>query len=150
MFGLVRIRSELTRTSIRMTAEELLDLVPRDKFDIARVNAVIRLGYPAVSPILPQLLEWMQDYNWPVAQEIYPFLVSIGEPLAPHVLKVLETDDTVWKEWILMIVGASPSLFAVLKADLERYARFTPKDLDEESLAEAFANLFAQQEKSGS
>ena len=102
---------------------DLSALLPRDKFDTERAEAIIALGFPAIEPILPALLEWMQDINWPVAQVLEPFLTGIGCPLAPHVRHVLETDDNVWKDWVLRcIVAKSAELQAMLRPELERLA----------------------------
>ena len=98
-------------------------LLPRDKIDTDKAEAIIALGFPAVEPILPALLEWMQDMNWPVAQVLQPFLADIGGPLAPHVRHVLGTDDDVWKGWLLRcIVAQSAELQTMLRLDLERLA----------------------------
>jgi hypothetical protein len=120
-----------------MDIVELQELVPKHKSDWERAEAIVRLGYPAVVPILPQLLEWIQDYNWPVAHVLFPFLASIGEPLAPYVRDVLATNDTIWKAWIMGIVAASPPLAASLQAELQRLAAMIPQDEDEEWLLEA-------------
>src|SRR3954453_10350146 len=99
---------------------ELTKLLPSDKRDTEKVKAIVALGFPAVEPILPALLEWMQDINWPVAQALQPFLASIGAPLAPHIRSVLNTDDDVWKNWVLChIVVESPELQTMLRADIE-------------------------------
>jgi uncharacterized protein DUF5071 len=100
---------------------DLATLLPRDKFDTERAEAIIALGFPAIEPIVPALLEWMQDLNWPVAQVLQPFLASIGSPLAPHIRRILETDDVIWKNWVLLcIVAKSPELRTMLRPDLER------------------------------
>lgn len=39
--------------------------IPTDKHDLAAVANAARLGYPAINAILPELLEWLQDINWP-------------------------------------------------------------------------------------
>ena len=102
---------------------DLVALLPRDKMDTERAEAVIALGFPAVEPILPALLEWIQDMNWPVAEVLQPFLADIGSPLLPHVRRILETDDDVWKYWVLRcIVAESPELRAMLVDDLKRLA----------------------------
>lgn len=80
------------------------DLVPTSKHDLARAQAAVEAGYPAVAPILDELIEWLQDHNWPVARVLAPFLASIGEPLVPHIWRVLGTDDDVWKYWVIGIL----------------------------------------------
>jgi hypothetical protein len=96
-------------------------LLPRSKMDIEKAEAIIALGYPAVEPILPALVEWIQDMNWPVAQVLQPFLVRIGPPLAPHLRRVLKTDDDVWKYWLVCcIVAESSELAQLLRPELQR------------------------------
>lgn len=94
--------------------------LPRDKFDTASAEQLVALGFPAVEPVLPQLIEWMQDFNWPVAQVLQPLLASIGVPLAPYVRKVLSEEDEVWKFWVLhCIVRESKELGKALRTELQ-------------------------------
>ncbi|MGC2776900.1 MAG: DUF5071 domain-containing protein [Bradyrhizobium sp.] len=84
--------------------DDLHHLVPTGKADLDRARAAVQAGYPAVAPILPELTAWLQDYNWPVAHILAPFLAAIGAPMAPHVRHVLESEDHVWKYWILQLI----------------------------------------------
>lgn len=87
------------------------------------MQAAIAAGWPAVLPVLPGLLEWLQDMNWPVARPLAPFLASIGAPLAPAIRQVLDGDDGIWKtNLILQLVAPSPALRAALDEDLRRLA----------------------------
>ena len=89
------------------------DLVPTSKRDLARAQAAVDAGYPAVAPILGELMEWLKDYNWPVAHILAPFLASIGEPLVPHIWRVLRTDDEIWKYWVIgILIPALPEAVA--------------------------------------
>jgi len=102
---------------------ELSSLVPRDKMDTDKADAIVALGYPKVAPILPALVGWMQDMNWPVARLLQPFLANIGAPLAPHIRAVLNSNDDIWKFWTLrFIVAESAELAALLKPELYRLA----------------------------
>jgi hypothetical protein len=104
-------------------------LIPQNKFDTERAEQAVAAGYPAVEPILPELLEWIQDCNWPVARVLAPFLGSIGTPLIPHIRNILATDDTMWKYWTLTyLVRNSPDVVAALREDLERYANSPTPD----------------------
>lgn len=89
---------------IEARAMESTHLIPRDKFDIDAVRRAGVTGYPAIGPVLGELLEWLKDGNWPVAVELVPVLADVGEPLVPHLLGILRGDDAVWKYWILTML----------------------------------------------
>jgi len=115
-------------------------LIPKDKCDIATAKAAVAAGFPAVEPILPQLLEWIQDVNWPVAHVLLPFFRTIGRPLIPEVRRIFATDDDVWKYWVLtnLVDYWPPDLIAEVRTDLERFDRNpTPGETKEEVALEA-------------
>lgn len=89
---------------------EMRALVPGTKMDILTAQKAVRAGYPVIKPVLPVLLFWLQDYNWPVAQVLAPFLASIGAPLKEEVVQVLQSGDLIWKHWILDLVVNTPDL----------------------------------------
>lgn len=71
-----------------------------------------------------QLLEWLQDMNWPVARVLAPFFQSIGVDLAPYLRQVLQTQDEVWKYWVIqaVVAGSRPltqALEPILRQILE-------------------------------
>ncbi len=76
-------------------------LVPRDKHDLERAEAAVKAGFPTVEPVLYDLLEWLQDCNWPVARVLSPLLASVGLPIVPHLRRIFETNDEIWKYWIV-------------------------------------------------
>jgi hypothetical protein len=95
--------------------------VPRHKQDIARAEAAVTAGWPAAAPVLPDLLEWLQDYNWPVAKVLAPFLATTGLSALPHIKRILDSDDDIWKYSILsFVVGPQPEVVAALQLELER------------------------------
>jgi hypothetical protein len=90
------------------------DLVPTSKHDLQRAHAAISAGYPAVEPILGELIEWLQDYNWPVARVLAPFLASLGSTLVPHIWNVMRSNDEIWKYWVItLLIRALPHDHAV-------------------------------------
>lgn len=95
--------------------------LPRDKYDTASAETLVSLGWERIVPVIPNILEWLQDINWPVAVVFRPFLIAVGAPLAPFIKAVLATDDNVWKYGILAsVVSQAPELAAELRLDLER------------------------------
>jgi Domain of unknown function (DUF5071) len=82
-------------------------VVPTKPSDIAAAERAVALGWPGVQPVISELLEWIQDYNWPVAHILAPFLASVGRPLAPHLRSIFEGDDELWKYWAIDAVLAN-------------------------------------------
>lgn len=67
-------------------------------------NAAIvlkQIGYPRVKSIIPELLEWIQDMNWPGAQEIADLLTTIDDEIVPYVKQILKSGDGIWIIWLL-------------------------------------------------
>ncbi len=114
--------------------KDIKPLMPADKYDTARAQELVSLGYPTIAEALPSLMEWIQDLNWPVARVLRPFLAKIGVPLAPHVLTVLKTDDETWKWSVLCgVVAHSRELAESIRSELERLAEApTPSEVNEE------------------
>ncbi len=86
-------------------------------------NAAIvlkRIGYPRVKFIIPQLLEWIQDMNWPGAQEIVDLLITIDDEIVPYAKKVLKSEDGIWIIWLLSEVVSkwNKDLMSQIKEDL--------------------------------
>ncbi len=86
--------------------ETLRLLLPLHKADIKRAKAIISLGFLEVKPVLPHLLVWLQDLNWPVAQVLAPYLAGFGKEIVPGVRAVLQGEDEVWIYWVLKKVVA--------------------------------------------
>lgn len=102
-----------------MNKQELHEYLPRDKHDLERADKLIALGYPEVTPILPEILEWMEDGNWPVSHKLGPFLASIGAPLAEDIRRILRTQNFDWHYWVLLrVVADSQELISALHEDL--------------------------------
>ncbi len=76
-------------------------LIPKNKFDNSTIEKLKELSDEEIESILPELLKWIQDINWPVANEILPVLALHQEKLAIYILKVLNGKDEIWKYWII-------------------------------------------------
>ncbi|UQZ32619.1 hypothetical protein C2I18_03025 [Paenibacillus sp. PK3_47] len=62
-----------------------------------------QIGYPGIKSILPELLVWLQDLNWPGAGAVSRLLIDVGEPLIPELQRVMagEPADEEWMYWII-------------------------------------------------
>ncbi|MDQ1237171.1 hypothetical protein QE450_004669 [Paenibacillus sp. SORGH_AS306] len=99
-------------------------LIPESKFDFGAIQRLQQLDPQALIPILPELLVWLQDINWPVAIPMSKILLTVPDEIVPHVRDVLHTDDTEWIEWCLQyIVGFLPvALIRKLEPEIRRIA----------------------------
>lgn len=77
------------------------DLLPKDKHDFDSVNQLKLLDKDALRPIIPDLLVWLQDTNWPISSEIGEILLQFNAELIPYIQDVLKTDDDIWKYYVL-------------------------------------------------
>lgn len=125
--------------------DDIKQLLPKHRLDEANALAIIVLGYPAVESVLPDLLYWLQDYNWPVAKVIAPFLSTIGTPLIPYLHNILMTTDDEWKYWIMnLLIAKSPELVRLLHDDLQHIAT-VPTENERSSKLDVLAQEILQQ-----
>ena len=80
------------------------EYLPRDKHDSERVNQWKNLSRKELVLLLPGLMEWIQDMNWPVAEEVSELLLTCPDEIVPLIKNVLATNDDVWKYWCLIIL----------------------------------------------
>lgn len=123
---------------------DLRSCVPQDKFDLAAIARARAAGFPAINPILPELLEWLQDINWPVADQTVELLSDSGPEIVPHIRRVLVSDDSIWKYWVLsrLCGRLSPVDLVQLIPDIARLAdQPSDEDVAEEVDVEARALL---------
>ncbi|QDC10399.1 DUF5071 domain-containing protein [Oceanicola sp. D3] len=107
---------------------DLSACIPRDKHDtdaVQRAAAAIRAEPRKIAPVLPELLEWLQDANWPVAKPLAACLRNAGPELLPPLRRILNGKDGPWKYWVIELLAAQlpPDLLAGVRPDLARLAR---------------------------
>lgn len=80
------------------------EYLPRDKHDFERVNQLKNLSREELVLLLPGLMEWVQDMNWPIAEEVSELLLTCPDEIIPLIKDVLVTNDDIWKYWCLIIL----------------------------------------------
>lgn len=87
--------------------------LPEHKHDVDAVSALADLPVAAWLPYAPQLLTWLQDANWPVAQPVARLLRQGGREIVPAIAQVLDGDDPIWKYWCISLLIADLPIEAV-------------------------------------
>lgn len=81
-------------------------LIPENKFDIEKVELLKNLTFDEIEPIIRNLLEWLQDGNWPVSRPLGKYLKTLpAEKIGPHLMEILKGKDYEWKYFLIAILG---------------------------------------------
>lgn len=101
-------------------------LIPKNKSDFSTIEELNKLSPDDITPLLPKLLEWIQDINWPIAQEMIKILTKhqvLMVPILKNILVPEQTDD-VWKYWIIsaLLPNFSNETLSLLLDELKRIA----------------------------
>jgi len=81
-----------------------MNFIPKNKSDLVACDYLERTSAAEVAPYIPELLEWLQDANWPVAGPVSKKLVSIGADVEPPIVNILKGSDEMWKYWVISLV----------------------------------------------
>ena len=118
-----------------MKRTDLIGLMPKDKDDREAAIALVRLGSPAVAPILRDMLRWLQVYGSPVADVFAEFFATLSPPPIALVARHLGTrSETLRTRLLVDILPAWPGE-AVRQLSLQLTTLATHPDTSNNDLA---------------
>ncbi len=118
------------------------NIVPKDKFDQESVDNLKKYSFEEIEQYIPALLEWLQDANWPVAGPIFNYFKPHINDIDDEIVKILRTDDEVWKYWILGLIDHSEVVpNDVLMKEITRIAEHPTQNEIEEELHEVALDI---------
>lgn len=85
-----------------MKRKELLELMPKNKSDSKAAEAIVRMGYPVVSPVLRDMLLWLRVANSSVADIFAAFFAQLRPPAVELIGKHLGTKSEFLRNRILV------------------------------------------------
>ena len=118
-------------------------LLPKDKFDDSNLEKIKFLNDTDLSQITSELLTWTQDANWPIFPKIVEIIVARQDLFIGEISKVFQTDDLIWKYWILTNICPKLSLENIdfLKKDFDNMVEVLPTNIEEEEILELINTL---------
>ena len=118
-------------------------LLPKDKFDDSNLEKIKILNDSDLSQITSELLTWTQDANWPIFSKIVEIIVARQDLFIGEISKILQTDDRIWKYWILTNICPKLSLENIdfLKKDFDNMVKVLPTNMEEEEILELINTL---------
>ncbi len=118
-------------------------LLPKDKLDDSNLEKIKLLNDSDLSQITSELLTWTQDANWPIFPKIVEIIVARQDLFIGEISKVFQTDDMIWKYWILTNICPKLSLENkdFLKKDFDNMAKVLSTNTEEEEILELINTL---------
>ena len=118
-------------------------LLPKDKFDDGNLEEIKLLNDSDLFQITSELLTWTQDANWPIFPKIVEIILARQDLFISEISKVFQTDDLIWKYWILTNVCPKLSLENIdfLKKDFDNIVKVLPTNTEEEEILELINTL---------
>ena len=118
-------------------------LLPKDKFDDSNLEEIKLLNDSDLSQITSELLIWTQDANWPIFPKIVEIIAGRQDLFISEISKVFQTDDMIWKYWILTNICPKLSLENIdfLKKDFDNMAKVLQTNTEEEEILELINTL---------
>lgn len=118
-------------------------IVPENKFDDEACRNLQRASDDDIHPHLDSLLTWLQDINWPIAGPVAERLAKVGPELVPPLIRVLNSDDEIWKYWVVshLLHRVRNDVFVQICFCLNRMKRTPTKSEIEEEVHTAVIHL---------
>ena len=116
--------------------------IPTHKGDLAAAHQAEIAGFPVLNDVVGDLLPWVKDPNWPVAEKLVPLLANADLEIAPHLMAILASQDEDWKMAILITIAPKlkPGIRTLLTPMLDRMAT-TPTDTEATATIDEAAKL---------
>lgn len=101
-----------------------MNLVPSSKTDFEACSNLAIATDDEIELFVSELLEWLQDFNWPVAPLVQKRLSTLGLVLVEPLKSVLKSNDDIWKYWIVssLLPLVRKEVLNAVSEELERIA----------------------------
>jgi hypothetical protein len=112
-----------------------ISILPTNKHDHFAIEHISTLPDSEIAPLLPEILTWVQDTNWPISRTVSTFLLQHPTRIVEPVRHILQSDDAEWIYNVLGIIEQLPKeVQKALKVEVERVAlRPTEEEKDFEA-----------------
>ncbi|TVY84157.1 hypothetical protein LSUE1_G001654 [Lachnellula suecica] len=84
-------------------------LEPKDKHDNAAIAHLSTVPESTITPLIPHLLTWLEDVNWPRAAPVRDLILKYPHLVITLMLEILSGDDDSWKDNCLINIVSNIS-----------------------------------------
>jgi hypothetical protein len=120
-----------------------MSILPADKSDMAACRRLEAASDLEVVGHLRELLEWLQDMNWPVARLVATRIAGLGLPLTEPLREILRGNDDTWKYYIInnFLPTTGRQVLESLLPDLNRIVMSPTSGEEREELPQSVRDL---------
>jgi hypothetical protein len=128
---------------IRARQAQNYSLVPKHKFDFETVEKIKKANISEIEPILPELFEWIEDINWPIARRLAVELVRFWEYIIQYVKYYLNHSTGIDEYCVFYEIMPllKKTQLEALREDLERLAT-NPNEFEKDEEYDKFAKEY--------
>ena len=76
-------------------------LIPEHKDDQEKIKLLKEQPFEKLIPIIPDLIGWLADGNWPISKPISELLNPHLNKISYHYLEILNGNDQEWKYFLI-------------------------------------------------
>lgn len=107
--------------------------IPVSKHDFKAVERIKNAEPKSIQEVLPQIFEWIEDINWPIALELVKTLVRFDDMIVPFIKDLIHNPDGLreYSIYYFMLPLLTNRQLCLLKEELERIA-FSPSPFEKE------------------
>ena len=87
-----------------MNRKELIAMMPTNGDDLPAAKRIVDMGYPAVAPVMRDMVRWLRVAKSPVADEFAVFFARVGAPAVGVIAEGLRKDNCWLKHRILTAI----------------------------------------------
>lgn len=119
--------------------------IPKHKFDYETVDRIKNSSPDTIKPVLPYIFEWLEDINWPVAQELAKVMIKFDDLIIPFIKDLIHRPDGLRENsvYFFMLPLLSEKQLILLKDELERIAYY-PSQFESGEGYFAIAEIYLQ------
>lgn len=108
-----------------------MKFIPAHKDDQLAVRELKKTEWQELVPYVDALLEWLKDFNWPVARGVSEVLSAHTNSIKKNIINVLRGNDGIWKYWCIQCLiyhSEESSIDQDLILELQRIVDLPSKD----------------------
>jgi hypothetical protein len=108
-------------------------IIPTNKHDFDAVEKIKDTNPKNIQKWLPQIFEWVEDINWPIAPKLAEVLVKFDDMIVPYLIDLIRNPDGLreYSVYFYMLPILTDIQLHLIKGELMRVA-YNPSDFEKQ------------------